>query len=210
MIQESAAPRILVADDHSVVRRGLRALLEAEPGWEVCAEAATGREAVALAIEHHPDVVVLDLGMPELDGMDAARRIREVSPSTKILLFTMHDSDDTLRDALHIGVDGLLLKTDADRELVGAVRTLLRGHRYFSHRMGSDLAGSEDPPRLTPREREVLRLVAQGLSTKEVATALGIGAKTADTHRTNVMQKLGVHSVADLVRYAIRNRIIHP
>ena len=212
--------RILVADDHEVVRRGVRALLEAEPGWEVCGEAITGREAVEKAERLTPDIVILDIGMPELNGLDAARQIRKLCPNSEILILTMHESEQIVREVLAAGARGYILKSDAGRDLVVAVNAL-RQHKPF---FASSIAGvlldnylksteghkAEVSGTLTSREREIVQLLAEGKSNKEVAVALGISVKTAETHRTNVMRKLDLHSLSELVRYAIRNKIIEP
>jgi len=209
--------RILVADDHHVVRTGLRSLLETEKGWEVCAEAANGREAVQKAEELTPDVAVLDIGMPLLGGVEATRQIRKVSPKTEVLILTMHDSEVLIREVLEAGARGYILKDDADRNLIAAVDALRRHEPYLSPRISGLFAktiGSltEDSPpdrrRLTPREREILQLLAEGKSNKEIANLLGISVKTAETHRANIMLKLDFHSVTELVRYAVRNKMI--
>lgn len=214
--------RILVADDHDVVRIGIRALLESESGWEVCGEAATGRDAVQKAEELKPDLVIMDISMPDLGGLEATRQILKASPQTEVLILTMHDSDDLLRDVLDAGARGYVLKADAPTNLVAAVSALCHHNPYFTSRMSETILqgylNREPPPerkgavggRLTPREREIVQLLAEGKSNKDIAVALGIRVKTADTHRANVMNKLGLHSVADLVRYAVRNRIVEP
>ena len=212
--------RILVADDHHVVRTGLRALLESKSGWEVCAEAANGREAVEKAIALKPDVAVLDIGMPLLNGVEATRQIHKLSPKTEILILTMHDSDLLVQEVLEAGARGYILKDDADRNLLAAVDALRRHKPFLSSRV-SDVASKTGLPvgggqvrersyrnRLTPREREILQLLAEGKTNKEVAGLLGISVKTAETHRANIMLKLDFHSVTDLVRYAVRNKII--
>jgi DNA-binding NarL/FixJ family response regulator len=207
--------RILVADDHHVVRTGLRALLESKSGWQVCAEAANGREAVEKARELKPDVAVLDIGMPLLNGVEATRQIRKLSPKTEILILTMHDSDLLVQEVLAAGALGYILKDDADRNLIAAVDSLRRHKPFLSSRV-SEAALSAGAPegerpsrsRLTPRQREILQLLAEGKSNKEVAAALGISVKTAETHRANIMLKLNFHSITELVRYAVRNKII--
>ncbi len=213
-------PRILIADDHDIVRDGLRALLQTQKGWAVCDEAATGREAVEMALRHKPDVVVLDFSMPDLNGLDAACQIRKALPETEVLIVTMHDSEQILREVLKAGARGLLLKTDVRRHLVHAVQALLAHKTFFAESVASLLLDNFlDPPkesadpapfgtRLTPREREILQLVASGRASKEIAKTLGLKAKTVDAHRANIMNKLDLHSVSDLVRYAIRNRIV--
>lgn len=217
-----ATVRIMLADDHEVVRQGLRALVTSQPGWMVCCEAATGREAVRKAEQGRPDIVILDVSMPGLNGLDAARRIRQLSPSSRVLILTMHQSDELLREALAIGVSGYVLKSDAGRELVAAVAALTEGKRFVSsgaagalvdtYLHGTPQARADEPARsrLTSREREIVQLLAEGQTNKDVARALDIAVKTVETHRTNIFQKLEIHSIADLVRYAVRNRIIEP
>ncbi len=207
--------RILIADDHSVVRAGLRTLLESRSGWEVCAEAADGREAVDKAAKHKPHVAVLDIGMPLLNGVDATRGIRKSSPDTEVLILTMHESEDLVQQVIDAGARGYILKDDADRVLLAAVDALRLHKPYFSIRV-SPPADNETPSelpkptrsRLTPREREILQLLAEGKSNKEIATLLGISVNTAEAHRANIMLKLGFHSITELVVYAVRNKII--
>jgi DNA-binding NarL/FixJ family response regulator len=213
--------KILIADDHEVVRKGLRSLLEHEPALEVVGEACNGREAVEKASTNHPDVVVLDIGMPELNGLEATRRIVKAAPRTEVLILTVYDSEEVIREVLRAGARGYVLKSDAGRLLLTAVEAVAAHKPFFTSRVSElVLAGflSGDLPRpeeelppgapLTPREREVLQLLAEGKSNKDVAAALGIGLKTVETHRMNLMAKLGLHSVVDLVRYAIRNGIV--
>jgi len=208
--------RILVADDHQVVRTGLRALLESKPGWQVCAEAANGREAVEKADQLKPDVAVLDIGMPLLNGVEATRQIRKLSPQTEILILTMHESEQLVQEVLGAGAHGYILKDDADRNLIAAIDALRRHKPYLSSKVSEAVSnvgspsddGSPMRSRLTPREREIVQLLAEGKSNKEVAGYLGISVKTAETHRANIMLKLDFHSLADLVRYAVRNKII--
>jgi DNA-binding NarL/FixJ family response regulator len=210
--------RILVADDHQVVRTGLRTLLESKAGWQVCAEAANGREAVERAGELQPDVAVLDIGMPLLNGVEATRQIRKASPKTEILILTMHDSEHMIQGVLDAGAHGYILKDDADRNLLAAVDSLRRHKPYLSSRVSaaatsapSDTERVERPARrLTPREREIVQLLAEGKSNKEIATYLNISVKTAETHRANIMLKMNFHSVTELVRYAVKNKIIQP
>lgn len=216
-----AAFRILIADDHEVVRKGLVALLQQQPDWQVCGEAADGREAVDKAQQLKPDVVILDIGMPSLNGLEATRQILKTNPNARILILTLHDSDQVVRDVLNAGARGFLLKSDAARDLVAAVEALRRDKTYFTSKVASlvlegYLKGSTGPVsatvsrnRLTPREREIVQLLAEGKSTKEVAVALGLSVKTAETHRSNIMRKLQLHSVSDLVLYAVRNNIVH-
>jgi DNA-binding NarL/FixJ family response regulator len=211
--------KILIADDHDVMRRGIRQLLETHAGWEICAEAGNGREAVELAAKLKPQVAILDIGMPELNGIEAARAIKKASPRTEILIFTMHDTEQLVYEVLNAGALGYVLKSDASRHLINAVEALAQHKPFFTSDVAATIlngylknAGSEALPSsaLTPREREVIQLLAEGKSNKEVADALGISVKTAETHRAAIMRKLELDSVADLVRYAIRNDIIQP
>ena len=217
--------RILIADDHEVARRGIRSLLESHPGWEVCAEAKDGRDAVELATSMKPDLVLLDIGMPNLNGLEAARQILTTSPNVAILILTMHDSDNVIREVLRAGARGFLLKSDAGRDLVAAVEALESQKTFFTPRVSqmvldgflnrekkrSEIEDVVNPSGdlLTAREREVIQLLAEGRTSKEVAVTLNLSVKTAETHRTNLMRKLGLHSVADLTRYAVRNGIVH-
>ena len=210
--------RILIADDHEVARKGIRSLLEDHAGWEVCGEARDGREAVEYAGKLKPDVLLLDIGMPNLNGLDAARQILATNPEARILILTVHDSEQTVREVLAVGARGFLLKSDAGRELVAAVEALQQRRTFFTSRVAQMMLDgylrpqdNSDPSGqcvLTPREREVIQLVAEGKSTKEVAMALSLSVKTAETHRTNLMRKLDLHSVAALTLYAVRNGIV--
>jgi DNA-binding NarL/FixJ family response regulator len=216
--------RILIADDHEVARGGIRALLESHPGWEVCGEAKDGREAVEFASQLNPDLILLDIGMPNLNGLEAARQILAAAPEVAILILTMHDSDQVVREVLRAGARGFLLKSDAGRELVAAVEALQRQRTFFTTRVsqmvlegyldrdtredGRQVKCAEVGDVLTAREREVIQLLAEGKTSKEVAVTLHLSVKTAETHRTNLMPKLGLHSVADLTRYAVRNGIV--
>ena len=210
--------RILVADDHDVVRCGIRTLLEGHPGWSVCGEARDGREAVAKVEELRPDLVVLDVAMPMLNGMDAARQILKARPGTPILILTVYESDELIRQVLEAGARGFLLKSDAGQNLLLAVEALQRRATFFTARaatmmLDGYLHRNIDPDnsvkgRLTAREREVVQLLAEGNSSKEAAVLLNLSVKTIETHRTNVMHKLDIHSVAGLVRYAVRNSIV--
>lgn len=209
--------RIVIVDDHAVVRRGVRALLESQPGWEVAGEAVTGREAVDLAKRLSPDIVVMDLSLPELNGLDAARQILKDSPRTEVLVLTMHHSEELVRNVLQAGARGYVLKSDADESLIAAVESL-RHHKPFLtstvtefvlddyvHRAEEDVVNAGT---VTPREREIIQLLAEGKSNKETASALSVSVKTVEAHRANIMRKLRLRSVSDLVRYAIRNKIV--
>jgi DNA-binding NarL/FixJ family response regulator len=209
--------RILIADDHELFRRGVAAELAQVPGWQVAAEAANGRDAVALAAELKPDVVVLDLTMPELNGLEAARQIIASAPSARILILTAHESEQLVREVLRAGAQGYVLKSDAGRTLVAALHALLDGRPFFTSnvaRMVLDgyLRGEQAGTLhgLSAREREIVQLLAEGSSNKDVARTLKISTKTAETHRSNIMRKMGFGSLAELVRYAVRNQIIDP
>jgi DNA-binding NarL/FixJ family response regulator len=215
--------RLLVADDHEIVRKGLRSLLEAQPGWQVTAEASDGREAVEKARELKPDITVLDIGMPSLNGLEATRQMLKDDSRAKILILTMHESDPLIRDVLDAGARGYVLKTDASRDLVTAVNAVRSNKTFFTAKVAqmvldgyldqSPKKEKQPPPespktRLTPRQREIVQLLAEGKSSKEVAVQLGLSVKTAETHRANIMRRLDCHSVSELVRYAVRNNII--
>lgn len=206
---------ILLADDHPIVRQGLKVLLERE-GFTVVGEASDGREAVRLAQELCPDIALLDLTMPLLNGIDAGRAILQTAPKTKIVLLTMYAEDHHVLGALRAGIKGYVLKTKAAEELVQAIHEVSRGKLYLTPGVSevvvqAYLAKSELPPEpLSPREREVLQLIAEGKTTKEAAVVLGISAKTADSHRTRMMAKLNIHETASLVRYAIRLGLVQP
>ncbi len=209
---------ILIADDHELVRRGARDVLEAQPGWSVCGETHSGRDAIRLAASLRPDVAVLDMTMPDLNGIDAARELRRSSPGTQVVLFTMHHSEELVREAFAAGALGYVLKSDGAAELLDAVRSAARHVRYVSPRLSlhrwSPLRAASYPTlppscaRLTPRERELVQLLAEGRSNAYVAEALGLSLKTVENHRFNVMQKLEVSSVVALVRWAVRNRLV--
>jgi DNA-binding NarL/FixJ family response regulator len=210
--------RILVVDDHAVVRRGVRSLLESHEGWEVCGEATTGRDAVEQSRRLRPDVVVMDLSLPELNGLDATRQILKDAPDTEVLVLTMHHSEELARDVLQAGARGYVLKSDADENLITAVDSL-RQHKPFLTSTVTEFVldgyvrlgdGAQEDPALTAREREIVQLVAEGQSNKAAAATLGISVKTIEAHRANIMRKLHLHSVSDLVRYAIRNKIAQP
>jgi len=211
--------RILIADDHDVVRAGLRQLLLERKGWEICGEASTGRQAVTLALETKPDVVVMDISMPELNGLEASRQIRKGLPKTEIVILSLHLSDQLAYEIVDAGIRGYVLKSDANRDLVSAVESLGMHRPFFtakvSEMMMNGLRGdkprevrSDARGRLTGRQREIVQLLAEGKTSKEVAVALNISVKTAETHRANIMRRLELHSVSELVRYAVKNQII--
>jgi len=206
---------ILLADDHLIVRQGLKVLLERE-GFDVVGEACDGREAVRLAQELSPDIALLDLTMPLLNGVDAGRAILQTSPKTKVVLLTMHTENHYVLDALRAGIKGYVLKTKAAEELVQAIQEVSLGKLYLTPGVSevvvqAYLAKSDLPPEpLSLREREVLQLIAEGKTTKEVAVVLGISVKTAESHRTRMMEKLNVHETASLVRYAIKRGLVQP
>jgi len=207
--------RILVADDHEVVRHGICALLQSHGGWEVCCQVSDGREAVRKAKELKPDIVVLDIGMPKLNGLEATRQILQNDPQMRIVILTITDSEHVMQEVLKAGARGFVLKSDAAKDLVTAVEALQRRRTFFTPRVADlmlqgfqkgDTTGNL--PTLTPREREVVQLLAEGKSSKEVAVALNVSVKTAETHRTNIMRKLQFHTVSEVIFYAIRNNIV--
>ena len=212
--------RILVADDHEIVRRGTLSLLEGESDLEICGEAVNGRDALDQARATNPDIVILDIGMPSLNGLEAARQILKEFPQTKILILTVHESEQVVREVLDAGARGFILKSDAARDLVAAVDALRKNKTLFTSKVAemvldgfllkghNPLRGAIGKGRLTPREREVVQLLAEGKTTKEVASVLGLGFKTADTHRTNIMRKLGLGSLSELVLNAVCNGIV--
>lgn len=206
--------RILIADDHPLVRQGLRSVLEAQPGWTVCAEAEDGRSAVKLGLELKPDIFLIDVTMPVLNGLDATRQICRERPDAAILILTMHESDQLSEDLIRAGARGCILKSDSPRQLLAAVEAVASGHQYFTRLAPNRVQSAEIgtgprmPPRLSAREREIVQLLAEGRTNKEIATLLSISYKTVDAHRANIMKRLAIHSVAELVRYAVRERII--
>lgn len=217
----NTSPRILIADDHEMVRRGISSLLKNRADWIICGEARNGREAVEQAIAQRSHVVIMDLTMPLLGGLEATRRIRRVLPDCEILILTMHDSEQLMREVLAAGARGYLLKSDAGPLIVNAVEAMLAHRPFFTPRVSEMLlntfisqGGTPIPevaagPALTSRENEIVQLVAEGYSSKEIGSTLGISDQTVETHRANIMRKLNFHSVSDLVRYAIRNGMIN-
>jgi DNA-binding NarL/FixJ family response regulator len=214
--------RILLADDHDLTRAGLRYLLEKQKDWSVCAEASNGRKAVELAETLHPDIAILDMTMPEMNGLEATRHILKSQPHTRILIYTMHETESIIVDALEAGAHGIVLKSDAGENMVAAVESIAKGRRFFTSSVAeavveaylSRKTGQETDHHgqviLTTREREVVQLLAEGKSNKEVADRLGISTRTAEGHRAEIMRKLRFESLAQLIRYAIRNAIIQP
>jgi DNA-binding NarL/FixJ family response regulator len=209
--------KIIIADDHAIVRRGLRMLLEAQPGWEVCCEADNGQQAVDLVLAGQADIAILDYSLPVLNGLEATRQIRLAGPTTEVLLYTMHNNEDLIRDVLKAGARGYVLKTEDDSEIVTAVRALLRKKPYFSPQVaetllddflsGGKVTASDT---LSPREREVIQLVAEGKTNKAIADRWAVSVKTVETHRTAAMRKLNLRSGVELALYAVRNKLIEP
>jgi DNA-binding NarL/FixJ family response regulator len=205
--------RILIADDHEAVRVGLRSVLEERAGWEVVAEAHDGKEAVAETIEKRPDVAILDYSMPLMTGVEATRRIKERQPLTEVLIFTMHDSSSIALEAFDAGARALLLKSGANKMLLAAVESLMVHKPFyagpFSNELRAMAAGTARPTRvLSPRETTIVKLVAEGYSSKRISAILNRSVKTTETHRTSAMRKLNIHATADLVRYAVRNKLV--
>jgi DNA-binding NarL/FixJ family response regulator len=209
---------ILLADGQAVVRRGLRALLEARKDFKVCAEASNGSEAVQLALEQRPDVAILDISLPIVNGIEAIRQIRAAASGTEVMIFSLHDGQNEIGKVLHAGARGYVLKSEGDEEIVRSVEALARHHSYFSHEVSKimlhnvfERARSNHTTRLlTLRERKVVQLVAEGNSNKNIAQLLSISVKTVETHRSASMRKLDIHSTAQLVRYAFRERMVQP
>jgi DNA-binding NarL/FixJ family response regulator len=205
--------RILLADDHEIVRRGIRSLLESRGGWEICAEAADGLEAIRLALDEKPDIAIVDYSLPKLNGLEVVKQVRKVLPRIQVLMFTQHDSEDLLRDILRAGVRSFLLKSEADEHLVQAITALSVSRPYFTTRvseamLANFIGGPAPAAQLTSRERETVQLIAEGASNKRIAAQLGVSVKTVETHRSTAMRKLGAKSIADLVRYAVRNKLV--
>ncbi|HXI82640.1 MAG TPA: response regulator transcription factor [Verrucomicrobiae bacterium] len=210
--------RILLVDDHDLVRQGLRSMLDTQPGWTICGEAATGLEAIELSQQLRPDVAVVDIHMPGMDGLQATREILAINPQIEVLILTLDETEEIVRGATAAGARGIVMKSDAAHELVTAVATLARHEPFYATKaskiivqsMAHPLGASVDRAGLSKRERDVVILVAEGHSNKEIGAALSISAKTVESHRRNVMHKLGLKSTAELVRYAVRDGLIQP
>jgi DNA-binding NarL/FixJ family response regulator len=211
--------RVLLADDHSIVRRGMRSLLETEPSVEVVAEAADGLEALRLCEEHHPDLLILDVAMPKLNGIDVAARSQKMQPPPRAIMLSMHLDESYVMRAINAGARGYLLKDATDEDLLPAIRAVAAGKSFFSPAVSGVLAEeymqqlqqrglTDSYELLTDREKEVMQLLAEGRSNKEVAALLDVGLSTVETHRANLMQKLNLHSTAEIVLYAVRKRLI--
>jgi len=210
--------RILVADDHDLMRRGIRTVINARKDWEICGEAVNGTQAVTKAQELKPDVAILDISMPELNGIEAAKRIRKLSEKTEILILSMHYSDQIIREVIDYGIRGYLVKSDTGRDLSKALDNLAKHKAFYSGRVADVIANpprqdsvsdSKKPKtRVTSRESEIIQILSEGKSSKEAAAVLNISVKTVETHRANIMRKLELHTVSELVRYAIRNQIV--
>lgn len=212
--------RVLIADDHELIRRGIRNLLEGSLQFEICGEVANGRDAVTAAEALKPQLVVMDITMPDLNGLEATRQILKVCPDTQVLVLSMHETDQLVREVLSSGARGYLLKADAGNDLLAALDALVRRKPYFTSKVAElvlqgylhQAEGGEAPVEnrqlLSPREREIVQLIAEGMSNKEIAAKLNISIKTAESHRAHIMRKLDLHSVSELVRYAVRNEIV--
>lgn len=213
--------RVLLADDHTIVRKGLCALLEEESDITVSCEAEDGREALQKAMEYQPDVIVMDIGMPSLNGLDAVKSIKKTMPDVKVLILTMHENEEYIYEALKNGVSGYLIKKSAPRDLVNAIRLAYKGESFLSPSISTKVinrfirkdgrAGEQERLQempITAREREIIQLVAEGRANKEIAAELGISIKTVKNHRSNLMEKLDLHNTAEITQYAIRNRLV--
>jgi two-component system response regulator NreC len=211
--------RILLADDHKVVRHGTRALLSKMPEWEIIGEVDNGRDAVSLTEKLKPDVVILDIGMPQLNGLDATRQIKKISPETEVLIFTAHEGEELVHDVFDSGARSYIMKTDAADHLIEALKALSEHKHFFTSRISEivfaryingkkSLESAPEKSRITDREREIVQLLAEGKSSKEIAAILGISVRTVETHRAAIMKKLGLKSFSELIRYAIRNKIV--
>ncbi len=214
-----SAVRILIVDDHEFVRRGVRSILETHEGWQVVGEAQNGDDAIRIAAETCPDIVVMDISMPGLNGLDATRQIVRSHPETQVLVLSMHDSERLIRDVLSSGARGYILKSDAGRDLLAATESLLIGKPFFTPKVSEVVLSGymrraeaqRDPlsaeASLTTREREILQLLAEGKTNREIGATLDISTRTVETHRRNLMSKLNLHSIADVVRYALQRHL---
>lgn len=206
-------PRIVIADDHEITRLGIKSILTSTGLYEICGEAGDGHEALEKTCRLRPDLLLLDVGLPLLNGVEVARRIQFESPQTSILIFTEVDSDRVMLDAFRLGVKGFVVKSESVSDLLAGVETVLHGKTYFTPRIAQILRNVAKQygygEVLTAREREIVQLVAEGLCTKEVARKLALSVKTAETHRSNIVRKLQIHSIAELILYAVRNQIVH-
>jgi DNA-binding NarL/FixJ family response regulator len=209
--------RILIADDHEVVRSGLRSILEAHEGWEIVAEACDGKEAIEKAVETMPDVAIIDYSLPLMNGIEATRQIRARVPKAEVLIFTMHDSDVLIGELLNAGARAYLLKSDAKQHLIAAVESLASHKSFFTEKVSEKLLDTflssphgRSDVMLSPRERVIVQMIAEGHSNKEMSSILSLSVKTIETHRAAAMRKLNVSSTAELVRYAVRNKLVEP
>ncbi len=212
--------RILIVDDHEIVRRGIRTVIETEWGWEICGEAEDGRRAVSMALELKPEIVIVDVAMPELGGVEVTRQIKRGLPGTEVLVFSGQENETLVHEILAAGARGFVLKTESAAHLIPAIKALSDHQPYFGGHVsgivfGRYLKGSMTPAEaapggITPREREIVQLLAEGKSNKDVAAVLGISVKTAETHRAAIMRKLGFTAFSELVRYAVRNHLVQP
>jgi DNA-binding NarL/FixJ family response regulator len=201
--------RIFLADHHVLIRGGLRSLLRTRNDFLICGEADNGIEAIKLAIQAKPDIVIINVNMPDISGIEATRQIRKAVPNTEILIFTAESNEDIMRESLHAGAGGYLLKSAPDEEIIEAIEALAQHHGYYSGSVTNKLLRANgDRSDLTPREREILRLIAQGRRSREIAQMLGVSLRTVETHRAAGMRKLNLHSVAEVVRYALREQLI--
>jgi DNA-binding NarL/FixJ family response regulator len=214
--QPNAGPkRVMLVDDHTVVRRGIRSLIESVPGWIVCAEASDGHEAVRIAADAKPDVIVMDISMPKIGGVDATLQLRKLLPGVEVLILTMHESDQMVGQALRAGARGYLIKSESEEKLMEALEALARHQAYFSPSVSETLLmgylnaePQKDAKQLTPRERQIVKLVAEGKTNKRIAIILNVSVKTVETHRSSAMHKIGAKSSADLTLYAARNDLV--
>jgi DNA-binding NarL/FixJ family response regulator len=216
-VHSGCLTRILVADDHEIVRLGLRAILEGRSGWKVVAEAADGKDAIAKALASKPDIVIMDYCLPIMNGVEATRQIRARLPKTEVMIFTAHDSEALVEDLLRAGARAYLLKSEAKRDLIGAVESLVNHKPFFAGRISEHLLDAclkahrgrnESAP--SPRERMIVQLIAEGQGNKQMASILNLSVKTIESHRAAAMRKLKITSTAGLVRYAVRNKLVQP